>query len=235
MADTRGLDGLDPYDLHDVECARIGARFDGLDEAGWAAPSGCAGWSRRDLLGHLVAIEEYFGACLAGTVSELIERYVAGGATSLDEANDAAVAARRECHTADLVAEWKDANARNRAGYRAADGTDIDTTVGAYPCRWQAFHAAFEWAVHADDLHAHVHDADRPARTAWMAQVARFALTEVKDSVDVEIDEDAGTVTVTQGDARVDTDLAGFVNGVSGRAPDGAFTPDEATLLSPGY
>jgi hypothetical protein len=27
----------------------------------------------------------------------------------------------------------------------------VDTSVGDYPCRWQAFHVAAELATHADD------------------------------------------------------------------------------------
>ena len=40
------LEGLDPYDLMDVEADRLDGFFATLDDAGWQQPSRCEGWSR---------------------------------------------------------------------------------------------------------------------------------------------------------------------------------------------
>lgn len=231
MADERGLEGRNPYDLQDAECARLDAWFGGLSDAGWAAPSGCDGWSRRDLLAHLVAVEEYFSACLDGTVADLMARYAATGATSLDEFNAAGVAAAGEATGPELLEIWRARNGENRAGFRAADGQDIDTSVGPYPGRLQAFHVAFEYAVHADDAGAPVTDAERSARQAWLADVARFALTEVKE--DVRVEETGDGFVVRQGDDEAVCSLDAFVAGVSGRGED--LDHAAADLLSLGY
>lgn len=233
MADERGLDGLDPYDLQDEECARLTSWFGGMGELEWLTPSACEGWSRRDVLAHLVAVEEYFAACLDGSVAELLSRYLEGGASSLDEFNAAGVAASEGIDAQELLATWVHANTANRAGFRAADGTDIDTSVGPYACRRQAFHVAFEYAVHANDVDAPVPADARDRRQNWLAAVARFALTEVKTDVTVEDGTDGLVVTRAGEPATVDRDA--FVAGVAGRSEPGMSDEATAALLDLGY
>ena len=233
MADERGLAGLDPYDLQDEECARLRSWFGGMGEGDWSTPSACEGWSRRDVLAHLVAVEEYFAACLDGSVGELLGRYLEGGASSLDEFNAAGVAASEGVGAQELLANWVHANAANRAGFRAADGTDIDTSVGPYPCRQQAFHMAFEYAVHANDVDAPVSADDRDRRQNWLAAIARFALTEVKTDVTVEDSADGFRVTRVGERATVDRDT--FVAGVAGRSEQGMIDEATSQLLDLGY
>lgn len=233
MADLEALDGLDPYDLQDEECARLDARFSELRGDAWNEPTGCEGWSRHDLLAHLVAVEEYVEACLAATVQQLMQRYMEGGATTLDGFNAAGVAANAATPPDELLALWRERNTANRAGFRAADGTDIDTSVGRYPCRLQAFHVAFEYAVHANDVDATVTATEHEHRQDWLAAVARFALTEVHQ--DVAVEERGGSFSVTKGPVQATFDRDLFVAGVSGRAPFDAMSPGEAELLDLGY
>lgn len=233
MADTTWLDGRNPYDLQDRECERIASHLASLDAEGWMMPSGCEGWSRRDLLGHLAATEEYFTACLEGSVAQLIQRFMDAGASSLDEFNAAGVAAFAEMASGDLLAHWIDHNRRNRAGFRAADGTDIDSTVGAYPARQQAFHVAFEYAIHAGDLDAPVADAERDERQDWLAAVAAFSLTEVKDAVSVTAD--GGRLMVSAGSGSVTLDRDAFVAGVSRRLGQASLDAETRDLLDLGY
>lgn len=233
MADVSALAALDPYDLQDAECTRLSVHFASLDAAGWAEPSGCEGWSVRDLLGHLVAVEEYFAACLSWGVGDLMQRYAATGAGSLDEFNAAGVAASKGIEPAELLATWHERNAANRAGFRAADGQDIDTSVGAYPARLQAFHVAFEYAIHAQDAGAHVAPDERGARQDWLAAVARFALTEVKP--DVEVVAGSGGFVVSEGTSSATLTRDDFVAGVSGRAAPGRLDEAAAALVDLGY
>jgi uncharacterized protein (TIGR03083 family) len=67
MTDDRELAGLDPFALLDTEAGRLDAFLSGLGEAGWQRASRCAGWTVRDVLGHLAAGEDYHRACLDGT------------------------------------------------------------------------------------------------------------------------------------------------------------------------
>jgi len=53
MTDDRELAGLDPFALLDNEAGRLDAFLSGLGQSGWKRPSRCAGWTVRDVLGHL--------------------------------------------------------------------------------------------------------------------------------------------------------------------------------------
>jgi uncharacterized protein (TIGR03083 family) len=176
MTDDRDLDRLDPYDLMDAETARLDRHFVGLDETGWARPSRCDGWSVRDVLAHLVASEQYNAACLDGRVGDLLGTLGARGATDLPSANELGIRDLNDRSTEQLIAEWRAANAATRSGFRARDGGDVDSSIGPYPARWQAFHLAFELAVHADDVGVPVTAGEADARLAWQTRFGRFAL-----------------------------------------------------------
>lgn len=219
MPDTSHLEGLDPYEAQDAETARIVAHLAALDQQGWAAPSRCEEWSVRDVVGHLVAVEDYHRACLDGRVAELIEAGLAAGLTSLDEFNKAGVDERADRSTAQVVAAFVEANATSRRGFRDRDGGEVDTAVGPYPARWQAFHVADELATHADDIGVPVTDEQAAARRAWRAGFSRFSLSEKRPSAEVTATAE-GTRVVDDGvDLVVDDDT--LIEGVAGRlGPD---------------
>jgi uncharacterized protein (TIGR03083 family) len=232
MTDDRDLRQLDPYDLMDAEAARLDRYFSGLggdDE--WAQPSRCAGWSVRDVLAHLLASEAYNHASLEGTVGELLTAMGAKGATDLDAFNEMGIRELDDRSKEQLIDEWRQANAQTRAQFRERDGDDVDTSVGPYPARRQAFHLAFELAVHADDVGAPVQPSEADGRLAWQAAFGRFALEELDK--DLELDAGDGTTHVTG--AGIDTDLpdAVFVGAVAARlGPDGPLDADQRALLS---
>lgn len=62
--DAAALAGLNSFGIFAVEADRIDHFFAGLDAAGWAKPSRCAGWSVQDVLAHLAGAELYNHACL---------------------------------------------------------------------------------------------------------------------------------------------------------------------------
>jgi len=231
MTDDRDLHDLDPYDLMDAEAARLDAYFSGLGEADWAKPSRCEGWSVRDLLAHLASSEDYNHASLEGTVGEFLAAWGEKGATDLTTANEIGIRALDDRSTDQLIADWRVANALTRAKLRERDGDDIDTSVGPYPARWQAFHLAFELAVHADDVGVPVTPAEAGARVAWEAAFGRFALKELDKDLNFEA---ANGTTHVQGDG-IDIDLPDdvFVDAVAARlGPDAPFDAEQRTLLS---
>ncbi|HLU33590.1 MAG TPA: maleylpyruvate isomerase family mycothiol-dependent enzyme [Natronosporangium sp.] len=178
---------LDPFDLYDAEAARLDAYFDSLDEAAWQRPSGCAGWSVRDVLAHLAGEEAYNHACLDGTVPELLDRQQREGAgETLDQVNEWMVRQRRGLPVAEVLAEWREANAdtRRRMRERGRDGT-VQTAVGPYPAGRQAFHYASELATHGDDVGVPVDPQEEEGRIAWRAQVGLMALDELASPVRV--------------------------------------------------
>ncbi|MEZ5136720.1 MAG: maleylpyruvate isomerase N-terminal domain-containing protein [Acidimicrobiales bacterium] len=178
-------------------------------------PSRCVGWSRHDLLAHLDATEEYFHAGLAGTVGELFARYAAAGVTDLHAANAQGVAARADIADGELLTQWSTAAAETRAGMRARDGGEVDTSVGAYPTRWQAFHIAGELAIHADDLGVPVAEDEAAARLAWRTRFSCFALAETKPGSEATIVDDHLVRVHTVDGADHELDAATFVAAVA--------------------
>lgn len=221
MSDPAGpdeghLEGYDPYDILDAEAARIEAWLAAMadDDPVWDLPSRCAGWSVRDVVAHLAAVEHYHHACLDGRVQQYIEAGMAQGHTSLDEFNQAGIDERSGKAPHELVAEWADGDAETRRRLRERDGDDIDSSVGPYPLRWQAFHVAAELATHADDIALPVTPDEAADRLAWRTAFSRFALTEKDASAVVEPTE-AGTRVVIGGTEVVVDDptlVAGLVD-----------------------
>ena len=218
MTDDSDLEGLDPYDLMDAETARLDGFFSGLSAAAWTRPSRCAGWSVRDVLAHLLASEGYNAASLDGTVAEFLAAWSARGVTDLSSANEFGIRELDGRPTDELLRDWRAANAAVRAGFRGRDGDDVDTSIGPYPARWQAFHLAFELAVHADDVGAPVTAEEADARNSWEAHFGRFALREA--GKELQIAAGAGTTRVKGNGVDVDLPDALFVQAVAARLDD---------------
>lgn len=231
MVDDQDLAGLDPYELMATEAGRIDRHLATLQGADWEAPTRCEGWNTRDLLAHLAASEAYNRACLDGTVQDFMAQVGAQGATDLASANELGIRSYDGQTTDEVIASWRAENAANREGFRARDGGDVDSSVGAYPARWQAFHLAFELATHADDLGVPATAAEQQGRLAWEAQFGRFALKELKS--DVVIDAHDGRTHVKTGGVDVDLSDEEFVQAVAARVPPGsALDASAAAALS---
>ncbi len=248
MTDERELHGLDPCDALDTEAARLDAFFSrlvaaaganaddavgaGAAEVGeWDRPSRCAGWTTRDMLGHLLAGEDYHRACLEGRASEHIASFGARGASDLDAFNALGVADYSVLPAAEVLERWRAASADNRRGFRERGDGTVDTSVGEYPNRWQAFHVASELATHADDIGVPVTDDERAGRVAWRAKFSRFALEEAKPDIDITVQADR--TVVTDGKVTADVDDTELVDGVMGRLDDSSRVgAAQRTLLS---
>lgn len=220
--DERHLDGHDPYDLLDAEAARLESWLGGFadDDPVWEQASRCDGWTVRDVLAHLAAVEEYHHACLDGKVQQFLEAGLAQGYTGLDDFNQGGIDGLAGTPPSALLAAWSADDAETRRRLRERDGGDIDSTVGPYPLRWQAFHVAVELAVHADDIGLPISPDEAPDRLAWRTAFSRFAVTEKDTSATVE-DAEGGTRIVI-GDADLVVDDATLVDAVDGRLGDDA-------------
>jgi uncharacterized protein (TIGR03083 family) len=218
VPDDQDLEGLDPYGLMAREAARIDGFVSTLDDADWQQPSRCAGWSIRDVLAHLAASEEYNRACLDGTVSTFLGALGARGVTDLNGANELGIRDFDDVATPELLETWRTRVGANVADFRARDGADVDSSVGAYPGRWQAFHLAFELATHADDIAVPIADGEEPARTEWQAKFARFALKETKP--DAQTDAHDGHTRVHGEDLDIELPDAEFVQAAAARLDD---------------
>ena len=230
MVDDKDLEGLDPYELMGAEAGRIERFFTGLSDAQWQEASRCEGWSVRDVLAHLRATEDYNRACLDGTVQTFLGEMGAKGATDLATANELGIRELDGEATAGLLQSWREEAARNRDDFRARDGGDVDSSVGAYPARWQAFHLAFELATHADDVGVPVDPEEAASRNRWQARFGRFALKESKP--DVEIEAHDGHTRVRTADVDADLPDEQFVQALAARLPAGSLDEKVAAALS---
>jgi uncharacterized protein (TIGR03083 family) len=231
VTDDSELAGLDPFDIFDFEAARLERFFASLgdEDPTWSRPSRCEGWLVRDVLAHLLGSEEYHHACLAGTVSQhgsVAPEDVAGIAA----ANEAGIRALDGRGPSELAAQWHKANGETRRGFRARGDGTVDTSIGDYPCRWQAFHLAGELAVHADDIGVPVTTEEGGTRRDWRARFSRFALLEAKPQLDVSA---AGSDTRVRGDGiEVTVGDEELVEAVAGRlGPESALDAAARALL----
>lgn len=231
MTDDRELAGLDPFALLDNEAGRLDAFLSGLDESGWKRASRCAGWTVRDVLGHLAAGEDYHRACLDGTVPAFLAGFAERGGTDLDSVNALGVADYAALSPAQVLARWRAASAENRRRFRERGDGVVDTSIGEYPCRWQAFHVAAELATHADDIGVPVTPGEHGERTAWRGRYSRFALAEAKPQL--EIRRAGARTAVTDGPATVELDDDELIDAVMGRLDEtSGFSATLRALLS---
>jgi uncharacterized protein (TIGR03083 family) len=215
MTDDHEPAGFDPFGLLDAEAERLDAFFCGLSESGWNQASRCAGWTVRDMLGHLAMGEDYHRACLDGTVATFLARYAERGGTNLDSVNALGVADYAALSPAEVLDRWRAASADNRRRFRERGPGVVDTSIGDYPCRWQAFHVAAELATHADDVGAPTAPGEHAGRTAWRARYSRFALAEAKPQLEIR-SADART-TVSDGPTMVELDDDELIDAVMDR------------------
>jgi uncharacterized protein (TIGR03083 family) len=231
MTDDRELAGLDPFALLDTEAGRLDAFLSGLGEAGWNRASRCAGWTVRDVLGHLAASEDYHRSCLDGTVPAFMADFAERGGTDLDSVNALGVADCTGLSPAEVLVRWRAASAENRRRFRERGDGVVDTSIGDYPCRWQAVHVAGELATHADDIGVPVTHDEHAQRTAWRVRYSRFALAEAKPHL--EIRRVGVRTAVTDGPVRAELDDDELIEAVMGRLDQtSGFGADVCALLS---
>jgi hypothetical protein len=144
--------------------------------------------------------------------------------------NTVGIAAFDGVADAEVLRTFVDDDAETRRRFHERGDGDVDSMVGAYPARWQAFHLAGELATHADDVFAPVGADEAAARLTWRARFSRFALQEARPDFVIEVVDDCTRVRRDGLDVVLDDD--DLVAAVAGRA-DGTRLPDEIrTVLS---
>jgi uncharacterized protein (TIGR03083 family) len=230
MVDQSELEGLDPFDLLDTECARVERHFAGSPD--WERPSRCQGWTTRDMLSHLVGVEDYNRACIDDDLQALFAKAGENGASDLDSFNAWLVDVYGAQPAEAVLERWRAANAAWRAEMRSRgrEGS-ITTSVGPYPVVLQAFHLAAEYATHADDIGAAVDSGEAAARTAWRARFARFAVAELEKPIKIEAVDGRNLVQAENEQAELSDDE--LVEASQGRLrPDHALSPTLRGVLA---
>jgi uncharacterized protein (TIGR03083 family) len=231
MVDDQDLNGLDPYELMATEATRLDGFFSSASADEWGKPTRCEGWSARDLLAHLAASEDYNRACLDGTVQQFLADVGAKGAVDLASANEIGIREFDDQTPEQILETWRTRSGQNCEGFRARAGGDVDSSVGPYPGRWQAFHLAFELATHADDVGVPVSADEAKGRVDWQARFGRFAIKELKPDLSIEASNGR---THVKGDG-IDVELPDeqFVDAVAARLPaDSGIDAETAATLS---
>lgn len=217
MADESILDGLDPFDLLDREADRVHHLF--TSEPDWSRPSRCAGWTVRDMLGHLTGLEDYTRANLDHTVGDLLQVALEAGISDLGTYNDWQIRQYAGVPTDELVGEWRAAQVANRLALRERGRSgSVDTLVGDYPSWLQTFHFAVEYATHGDDIYVPVPEEERRERAGWRATFGRFVLQELDRPVTVTVGDEGVVVESERG--RTELSAEDFVEATVGRLPD---------------
>lgn len=226
--DESEITGLDPFDALDQAAARLDSFMAGLSGAAWDVPSACAGWSVRDVMAHLASGERYHQACLDGRVSELLAEMGERGATDVASFNDLLMSDVAGRSGPELLEDWRVVDAETRRRFRERGDGMVDTSVGDYPNRLQAFHIALELATHADDVGAPPADGERE----WRTRFSRFALAESKPELVVAAGADGRTrIEGPDGVLEVDDDV--LIAGVAARlSDDSELSPEQRDLLS---
>jgi uncharacterized protein (TIGR03083 family) len=221
-AATRHVAGIDPHPLLEAEDQRAVDFFEGLDDAGWEVPTDCPGWRRREMIAHLAGAQDYNLSTLDGTRSEFVAKGIAAGAHDLDSFNDWMIRERAQRSTDELREEMRTKTAATRSGLRQRGDDEIDTMAGPYSARLQAFHLAFESAIHNDDMGVPVPDAERAERDRWRAAATRFMIVEADRPIDLETLDGATRVrSRSTGEVAV-LDDADLIRAWSGRLRDRA-------------
>lgn len=212
------LADVDPFDLFDTEADRLDRYFDSLSDQDWSRPSGCVGWSVRDVLAHLAGEELYNRACLDADVAGFYRTLEHNGVAGLGGFNQWCVNQRRDLPVGDVLEEWRTASGetRRRMRERGRDGS-LETSVGPYPVGLQAFHYASEYATHADDIGVPVQPYEEPGRTGWRARVGQFALAERHSAAQVEPLD--GRYRVSVGNVTAELSASDFVTATVDRLP----------------
>jgi uncharacterized protein (TIGR03083 family) len=228
VPDDSELDGLDPVALMEQEANRIESHLRDLPADGWDVASRCEGWTVGDVVRHLAATEDYHQACLDGRVADFLREMSERGGADVAGFNAVGIDSLRDVSNHDLIARWSRDDTQTRDGFRERGDGEVDTSVGMYPARWQAFHLAGELATHADDMFVPVPAAEERDRLDWRVRFSRFSLEEAKP--DLAIERTAAGTRVRSDLLDVELGDVDLVEAVAGRAT--SLDPGIRALLS---
>jgi uncharacterized protein (TIGR03083 family) len=129
---------------------------DGLDEAGWATPTGCPGWDVHDQIAHVIGVER---TMLGDPADEVALPELSHVRNDLGRFVEVAVQARRGRPGAALVAEAQETFARRLAALDAMDPAALSTELAGPG--GMAFKGSQMLRTRVFDLTSHEHDIRR--------------------------------------------------------------------------
>jgi uncharacterized protein (TIGR03084 family) len=163
--------------------AELTGLLDGLDDAGWHAPTRCEGWDVADVVLHLAQTNEMAIGSAQGRFAESVAELSAGlqgggggagSATPVDDGAAMLVALERGAPTSELFARWRDGAATLSDLLAAMDlHTRVTWVAGELSARTLATTRLAETWIHTGDV-AGALGVELPA-TDRLRQIARLA------------------------------------------------------------
>jgi uncharacterized protein (TIGR03084 family) len=143
-----------------------------LDDAGWARPSACEGWSIADVVLHLAQTNEMAVASATGTLPAALTEAPPAGA--IDDGAGLAVARERGASNAELLDRWRRGAEDLRAALLACDpSARLQWVAGTLAARTLATTRLAETWIHTGDVLAAF---DRPPSAVdRLRHIARLA------------------------------------------------------------
>jgi uncharacterized protein (TIGR03084 family) len=223
-----------------------------LDDAGWATPSRCEGWTVSDVVLHLAQTNEMAIGSVEGRFEE-----VAGGmseglppTSSVDESAGLLVAWERGASGPEVLARWRSSAAALRAGFEALDPSARVTWVaGELSAQTLATTRLAETWIHTGDVAGPLGHEMPPddrlwhiARLAWRTLPYAFAQAgyQPEGTVAFALEAPGGDMWVFDPDVPADTRISGTALDlctVAGQRADASDTglrgegPDAAAVL----
>ena len=161
--------------------AELAAVLGALDDAGWAAPSRCPGWSVSDVVLHLAQTDEMALASLAGHLHQHVESKAAAwvSASNVDDGAGLLVDAERGAPAEVVHRRWLASAADLRTALAAADPhTRVTWVAGELATRTLATTRLAECWIHTRDVTTDLPVPERIqhiARLAWRTLPYAFA------------------------------------------------------------
>jgi uncharacterized protein (TIGR03083 family) len=133
---------------------RLGELLAGLDEAQWATPSRCDGWSVQDVVAHLVIVNGFWDLSIKAGLAGEPTRYLSAFDPAVSPAE--AAPSMRVLSAADTLEQLVTSNQAIFDLVRALDGDGWQTTAeapaGHLPIRLVVNHALWDGWVHERDI-----------------------------------------------------------------------------------
>ena len=156
------------------QTAELDGLLAGLDEAGWATPSACPGWSIADVVLHLTQSDELVVAGMEDRFAELVGETLGRGGHTVDVAAGLAVEAERGASGAEVYARWQAASTAQAQGFAASDARrSLPWVTGPLPARTLATTRLAEYWIHTGDVAGGLGMELAPTGRLW--HIARLA------------------------------------------------------------
>ena len=145
-----------------------------LDDAGWARPSACEGWSVADVVVHLTQSDEGARSSVEGRLPEGGFGMARSGPENVDDWAERMVAGERGTPPAEVFERWRATTAAMREAFAGCDpSARVPWVTGLLSARTLATTRLAEGWIHTGDVQAAL--GDPPTASPGLRHIARLA------------------------------------------------------------